>query len=286
MQADPEDESPGFHVRAPDGRRLWVVDEGDGEPVLLIAGLGLALRAWRSEAEQLARRFRVIRLDNRGAGRSDAPWGRYTTRGLAADALAVLDALAVRRAHVYGMSLGAMIAQEVALARPGRVATLTLGAGSAGGRHLVPPRWELVRSLLPNLVRGHHLTSAGRARMVTATAFSSSYQARLSEEALQHDHDLVIRAATRVSPGLLAQLAALLGHRAGSRLPGLRVPTLVLHGADDRFLPPANGERLARLIPGAQLALLPGAAHAYVIEAADDARERFVRFVEAHPVAP
>src|SRR5688500_15146077 len=98
MQAEPEEESAGVHVRAPDGRRLWVVDEGQGEPVLLIAGLGLALRAWRREAEELARRFRVIRLDNRGAGRSDAPWGRYTTRQLAADALAVLDAVGVPRA--------------------------------------------------------------------------------------------------------------------------------------------------------------------------------------------
>jgi pimeloyl-ACP methyl ester carboxylesterase len=278
-----EQHPAGRYVRAPDGRRLWLVDEGRGEAVLLVAGLGLAVHAWEREATRLAERFRVLRLDNRGAGHSDAPVGRYTTRQLAADAIAALDAAGVGRAHVYGMSLGAMIAQELALARPGRVATLTLGAGSAGGRALVPPRLELVRSLLPAVLRGHPLTNEGRAALLTATAFSEEYRTLLDREALRHDHDMIVRAATRLSRGLVGQLAALTTHRAASRLPALRLPTLVLHGRGDRFLPVENGLRLAALIPGADLHLLDGAAHAYVIESADEAHERFVRFVAAHP---
>ena len=98
-----------------DGAELHYEIAGKGDPVLLIMGLGMASTAWWRTVPVLAKRLRVITFDNRGAGRSDAPRGPYTLRQLAADAVAVLDAAGEERAHVYGFSLGGMIAQELAL---------------------------------------------------------------------------------------------------------------------------------------------------------------------------
>ena len=118
-----------------DGAQLHYEIAGKGDPVLLIMGLGMASTAWWRTVPVLAKRLRVITFDNRGAGRSDAPRGPYTLRQLAADAVAVLDAAGEERAHVYGFSLGGMIAQELALRHPERVSKLVLGATTPGGRH-------------------------------------------------------------------------------------------------------------------------------------------------------
>ena len=118
-----------------DGAQLHYEIAGKGDPVLLIMGLGMASTAWWRTVPVLAKRLRVITFDNRGAGRSDAPRGPYTLAQLAADAVAVLDAAGEERAHVYGFSLGGMIAQELALRHPERVSKLVLGATTPGGRH-------------------------------------------------------------------------------------------------------------------------------------------------------
>ena len=117
----------------PTAHELHYQIAGKGDPVLLIMGLGMASTAWWRTVPVLAKRLRVITFDNRGAGRSDAPRGPYTLRQLAADAVAVLDAAGEERAHVYGFSLGGMIAQELALRHPERVNKLVLGATTPGG---------------------------------------------------------------------------------------------------------------------------------------------------------
>src|ERR687887_2097178 len=106
---------------------------GDGEPVLLIMGLGLSGGAWWRTVPVLARRLQVITFDHRGVGRSRAFSPVYTTEAMADDAVAVLDAAGIDRAHVYGISLGGMVAQQLALRRPERVRALVLGATSPGG---------------------------------------------------------------------------------------------------------------------------------------------------------
>src|ERR1700754_4754763 len=114
---------------------------GDGPAVLLIMGLGLPGDAWWRTVPVLARACRVLTFDNRGSGRAE-PAGRLTIAGMAADAASVLDAAGVARAHVYGVSMGGMIAQELALTFPERVGSLVLGATSPGGRAATPPDAE------------------------------------------------------------------------------------------------------------------------------------------------
>jgi 3-oxoadipate enol-lactonase len=151
---------------------------------------------------------------------------------MAADALAVLDEVGIESAHVYGISLGGMVAQELALAAPDRVRALILGATTAGGREAYP---RTLWAALGAVSTGHHR--------------------------------LPVQLSSTAVRGALTQTWAAITHDAGSRLSGLHAPTLVLHGAGDRLLPVTNGRALAALIPGAELRIIEGAGHLYVYNA-------------------
>ena len=266
------------------GVRLEVEDSGGpGVPVLLVMGLGGQLIHWPADFVQalLHAGLRVIRFDNRDAGLSthctargtpSIPWvaaqawlGRrprvpYTLSDMAHDAMGVLQALGAPRAHVVGISMGAMIAQRVALLAPERVLSLVSLMGSSGARGVLRPRADVLRVA----------ASKGQARDAAALA---QYYLRFfkaiasptyppSEAALQA---AMRRTAERHSPrsdATYRQLAAVLadGGRA-AELGRIRCPTLVLHGAADPWVPPACGRDTARRIPGARLVMVPDMAH-------------------------
>lgn len=124
-------------VNALDGRtRLYWESTGTGDPVLLIHGLGLSGGAWWRTVDTLAGSMRVITYDHRGIGQSESLTHAYTTEAMADDAVSILDDLEMERVHVYGFSLGGMIAQQVALRHPARVQALVLGGTHSGGRRI------------------------------------------------------------------------------------------------------------------------------------------------------
>ena len=240
--------------------KLYFEDTGgDGRPVLLIMGLGMAATGWWRTVPVLRDAgLRVLAFDNRGVGRSDRPPGPYSVPQMADDAASVLDAAGVAAAHVYGISLGGMIAEELALRHPERVDALVLGATTPGGAAHVPAS-EATQALV-----------AARAGMTAEQAVWASvpinYAARTRRdggELIAADIEQRLRFPVE-GEFYAAQLAAAQAHDAA--VERIQAPTLVVHGAEDVLIPPENGERLAAAIPGAELVLWPDAAHLYVTD--------------------
>lgn len=241
-----------------DGTELHHESTGTGAPVLLVMGLGMNATAWwRTVPVLAAAGLRVVGFDNRGVGRSGRPPGPYSVAQLADDAVAVLDALELERAHVYGISLGGMIAQEVALRHPGRVDRLVLGATTPGGSVGVPADDTTLAFFARRADMPAEEAAWASVPYKYATATRERHADRIGE-------DVARRLLHPIEPEpYRAQLAAALGHDTGGRLADIGAPTLVVHGTEDRMVPAANGKILADAIPRSELVLLDGAAHLY-----------------------
>jgi 3-oxoadipate enol-lactonase len=246
-------------------RLFWERDGNAGAPpLLLVRGLGRSSRFWGKARERLGESFHLVVTDNRGVGRSGATWPPYTTRLLADDQAAVLDAAGVERAHVFGISLGGMIAQQLAIRHPQRVDRLVLGCTTPGGPHAVRFPRGGVRDLLRAAV-----APLDRAVRVTAPR-------ALSAEALEKHPEIVdewiaiARSEPRRRRGLLGQLFAAGRHDAWDDLPRISAPTLVVTGDADRLILADNSRRIAERIPRARLRILEGAGHDFPTERPDE----------------
>ena len=240
------------------GHTIYYETHGDpsAPPLLLIMGLALSLRAWDRLPELLAQNFHVLVFDNRGTGRSGRGGYAFHMRDLADDAAAVIEAAGVPAAHVFGISMGGMVAQELALRHPDRVRGLVLGATFAGWLHSKKPTLRTQLALL--LLNGGFVTPQRLARVVV----SPEWHAQNPTGALEW-----IRRAEHASARfVVAQMAAVARHSAGKRLGLIRAPTLVITGTRDALVPPQNSALIARLIPNARLLELPGAGHAFPLE--------------------
>jgi len=240
--------------------KLYWESFGQGPAVLLLGGEGMTVDGWWATIPVLTPSFRVIAFDNRDTGRSSRlPWP-YSVAQMAEDAVAVLDDAGEQRALVYGMSLGSLMAQELAVRHPDRVEALALGASSAGG----------FATWLPSSLPRSYLARAGAMGPEEAewAAVPYTYSERTRQA---HPKRIVANINHRLrSPvGALAYLhhgAAAATHDAYERLNRVAVPTLIVHGEQDIMVPPANALVLAERIPGAQLQLWPDAAHLYMID--------------------
>lgn len=191
---------------------------------------------------------------------------------MAADALAVLDAAGVESAHIFGISMGGMIAQELALQHAERVRTLILGCTAAGGPTAVRAEPE-VTQLLMN--RG-----AMTPEEAATAAIPYIYDPGTSRDRI--DEDLAIRRLWLPQPEAYnAQLQGILGWEAYSRLPQLKVATLVIHGETDRLVPIGNGELIAARIPGAKLVTLPHASHIFPTDQTAASNHAIMQFLAA-----
>jgi 3-oxoadipate enol-lactonase len=243
----------------------------DGPAVLMIQGLGTDSRGWALQRMAFGRRYRCYTLDNRGTGRSDRPPGPYSLEVMARDALAVLDAEGVDRAHVVGASMGGVIAQIIGVLHPDRVRSLVL-ACTACQHHT----WR--RELLQEW----------------ADAVDEGGMAALGDEALEWLVgprlrkrfgiwlNLLARIVLQQPPEpFIAQVGAILDATDELRLElvNVRVPTLVITGSQDSLTPVGDAEELAELIPGARLEVLGGAAHGLMVETPNAFNDAVVRFL-------
>jgi 3-oxoadipate enol-lactonase len=260
------------------GARLYYEVYGEGEPLLLIMGLGANHLGWAAQVPVYAREFKVIVFDSRGTGQSDFPQGvDYTIPLLADDAAALLDALGVDRAHVYGISLGGMIAQEMALRHPDKVRSLILGATTPGGPHAVGADAQALQALLEQGAVVDRAVTPGILEILFSPAYLAEHLSDLSEM-FQRSADY----PTTSPEAYGAQLRAVAGYDTYDRLPDIAAPTLVLHGTDDPLIPVANGRILAERIPDAKLVLFDGARHGYYLEKQAEADAAVLDFLRAH----
>jgi 3-oxoadipate enol-lactonase len=254
------------------GVKIYWDEQGQGTPVLLIMGLGYPSQMWHRTRPQLAERYRTIALDNRGVGRSDVPPGPYPIPVMAADAAAVLDAAGVDSAHVYGVSMGGMIAQEFALQYPSRVRSLILGCTAAGGPSAIRAEPEVTQFLMS---RGQMTQEEAAEAAVPIIYDSGTPRARI-------DEDLAVRRDWLPRPeAYINQLMGIIAWEAYSRLDQIKAPTLVIHGETDRLVPPGNGELIAARIPNAKLVKIPHAGHIYPTDQPEAAHRPVVEFLSS-----
>lgn len=236
---------------------LYHETAGDtGSPVLLVMGLTGRGIGWECQIPALSARHRLAWFDNRGVGETRCAIRPWTMATLAADAAGLIEHLGWDDAHVVGVSMGGMIAQELALTRPERVRSLTLIATHAGGRR---PR----RPTLPGLAAVLHANVLGGGYDAMARAlYPAHYIARADREALRAQLGRGFPPLPRRNA--LAQLAAVARHRAATRLDAVAAPTLVVQAGRDRLIHPRESDRLFRLIPGARIERFPDAGHGLI----------------------
>jgi 3-oxoadipate enol-lactonase len=251
------------------GAKIYWDEQGRGEPVLLIMGLGWASPMWHRSRPVLARRYRTIALDNRGVGHSDMPAGPYSIAMMASDAASVLDAAGAESAHVFGVSMGGMIAQEFALQYPQRVRSLILGCTAAGGPTALRAEPEVIevltrRDLDPDI----------------SVAASNPFIYDPATPQNRLDEDAAVRKQWWPNPvGYMAQFQAIIAWEAYSRLPQIAAPTLVIHGETDRLVPPGNAKLIRDRIRAAKLVMIPHASHIFATDQPEAAHQEILQFL-------
>jgi 3-oxoadipate enol-lactonase len=262
------------YARASDGIRLHyeAVGRRGGAPVLMIQGLGTDKHGWDLQRVALSPRYRTIALDNRGAGRTDKPYGPYSLEQMAEDAIAVLDHAGIESAHVMGASMGGAIAQVLALSHPHRVRSLVLACTAC--RHL-PWRRELLHDWATIATeRGMGAMAADAARWV------------IGPRSFRRIWPLLgwfgPLAYNRPAHAFVAQVEAILAtdDSLSELLGTIAVPTLVVVGNQDILTPRGDSEELAERIPGAELVVISGAAHGLMVEHASTFNRVLLDFLD------
>jgi 3-oxoadipate enol-lactonase len=250
---------------------------GSGAPLLLIMGMSGTQRHWGEPfLEALRADFEVIAYDHRGVGASTRLEGPLTIAEMARDADGLLDALGLDSAHVAGISMGGMVAQELALAHPERLRTLTLGCTYCGGPGSALTSEEVLRRLAEALASGDReraIRTGWEINVSPRAAADARLWASFRQVGLEN------RVAVEV---IMAQLRACAGHDTSARLGSIAAPTLVIHGTVDQLLPAQNAAAIAEHIPGARLELLDGVGHLFFWEQP----ERAAELLRAHAAVP
>ena len=255
-------------AQSKDGVKLRYEIRGTGEPVALIMGFSGSGRGWgEAFLKLMEQRFKIFVIDNRGTGESDKPDAEFTLGDLAADVAAVLDHAKTPRAHIFGISMGGMIAQEFALAYPGRTRGLVLGCTNCGASHSIPADPAALANLIPSPGMDP-LEQARRAFSVACgKAFlnSEAGQAILTQAMAEMGNYPITPMLTFMRQG-----QAIGGFDSFARLGQINSPTLIIHGDDDSIIPYPNGEILQGAIAGSKKHTLKAAGHMFFWEVPDE----------------
>jgi 3-oxoadipate enol-lactonase len=267
---------PTAHVN---GQTIYYEDHGAGDPLLLVPGLAMDTLAWALQVPAFSASHRTILFDNRDVGQSSMAQAGYDVPDMAQDALALADALELDSFHLLGVSMGGAIAQEMALAAPERVRTLTLAVSFAAGG-----RWSRTLSAVWG-ARVGRMSREERIDELMLLCFSEAFfenadgVAWLRGMMLQNPHPQPADAFAR-------QLDAASRHDARDRLGALEMPTHVIGAEYDILVPVWKSRELAELIPGAQLTVLDGCPHGLNVERAEEFNRAVLDFIAERAAAP
>jgi pimeloyl-ACP methyl ester carboxylesterase len=259
------------------GINLYYEVHGSGYPLILIRGLGSNADHWYCQVPAFSSHYSVVVFDNRGIGRSDIPDAPFTISKMAEDTVLLMDVLGIAKAHILGISMGGMIAQEIALKYGRRVNGLILACTHCGGVHAVQPAPDIIKDLSESLFAG------------TQEAAQKAIRCLFSDRTIQQTPDVVQRygeVSKRFPPAaqvLIHQLKAIQGHDTWGDLIRIQNPTLVLVGKEDVLIPPENSKILAERIPNARLRVIEGGGHQFLIEQPDAFNNAVLEFLKALP---
>lgn len=260
------------------GQRLYYEVHGEGEPLVLVMGLGGDLLAWARQLSEFAKRYRVIAIENRDVGRSSYADGPYEIGDMADDTLAVLDELEVDDFHLLGVSMGGAISQQLALRVPQRVRTLTLCVTWGGSGRYGEARSRLLGEQYRRMSREEqvdYLMLLTMSEEFYANADSVTWLRRM----------ILASPHPQETEGFVRQLDACGRHDVRDRLGELSMPVHVVGAEHDLMVPPWKSTELAELIPGAKLTMLERAAHLVNIEGAERFNAAVLGFLAEHAAA-
>lgn len=252
------------------GVRLHWQEQGQGSPILLVMGHRYSSALWYPILPALAAKHRVITFDNRGTGESDTT-GKVTIPELAADALAVMDAAGVERAHVIGVSMGGGIVLDLALQQPERVTSLVLGC--TGVFTLDKPRMPAFLRVL------YYLPPWTWRLLMPSRRGNKGYGSAAAPGGIAVDQAVLAKDRSTVR-GVIAQAAAIAGYSVTTdAVATLTMPALVLHGDEDTIVPFRWGVELAETLPNSRFMPLKGAGHNFLVATGDQASQAVLTFI-------
>ncbi len=247
---------------------------GQGQPLVMIRGVGSNVDHWYEQVPVLSKKYQLLVFDNRGIARSSDPGSSFSTRDMAADTVALMEAVGIKKAHILGYSMGGMIAQELALAHPEKINGLILVATDCGIRLRIEARPEYAR-LFTEMIR-----------LGTNEAKTAAAGCLFAKQTFESRPDIIERYAEvslrfPVPQKILErQWEAITRHDACNRLQHITAPTLAITGAEDVLIPPENSRVLAEQIPDARARFIDGGGHLFVVEQAQRFNEAVLGFLD------
>jgi pimeloyl-ACP methyl ester carboxylesterase len=256
---------------------LYYEVHGDGFPLLFISGLAGGSWSWYGQVPFFKNHYRCVIFDNRGAGLSGKPAGPYTMTQIAEDALCLLDCLNIEKAHVFALSMGGMIALELARLAPQRLGAMLLGCTHAGGPTRLSPSQETIETLLNNSGLSRLEILWKNIPLFFSTKFRMNHWQTIEEYCTKQ-----LDSPSQPGHALNGQLMAIRGFNCTGALMEIRNPALIVTGTEDILIPAPNSSFLAENLSDSELIEIPGAGHALHVECRDFLNDTAHGFYQKH----